>query len=162
MNTIDESMSKWVNEYTCPGFMCVPCKPWKFGNEYHDAGCAMSDIIWRVDLREGMDRPRHLGEKRKRQQRTNDWDTIALNRASVGNRKDCCSRFWLLRFTGTNRTKEEGSLRSCPHKKRRYWPKHVPGDNVIAHFTVKQVGDADAIPWRIRWHPFPHIRDERA
>ena len=27
MNTIDESMSKWVNEYTCPGFMCVPRKP---------------------------------------------------------------------------------------------------------------------------------------
>ena len=63
MNTIDESMSKWVNEYTCPGFMCVPRKPWKFGNEYHDAGCAMSNIIWRVDLREGKDRPRHLGEK---------------------------------------------------------------------------------------------------
>ena len=63
MNTIDESMSKWVNEYTCPGFMCVPRKPWKFGNEYHNAGCAMSDIIWHVDLREGKDRPRHLGEK---------------------------------------------------------------------------------------------------
>ena len=52
MNAIDKSMSKWVNEYTCPGFMCVPCKPWKFGNEYHDAGCTMSDIIWHVDLRE--------------------------------------------------------------------------------------------------------------
>ena len=52
MNTIDKSMSKWVNEYTCPGFMCVPCKPWKFGNEYHDARCTMSDIIWHVDLRE--------------------------------------------------------------------------------------------------------------
>ena len=63
MNTIDESMSKWVKEYTCLGFMCVPHKPWKFANEYHYAGCAMSDIIWHVDLREGKDRPRHLGEK---------------------------------------------------------------------------------------------------
>ena len=79
-----------------------------------------------------------------------------LNRASVGNRKDCCSRFWLLCFTGTNRIKEEGSLCSCPHKKRRYWPKHVPGDNVITHFTRKQVGDADAIHGDLDGIPF-HI-----
>ena len=46
INCINESMSKWVNEFTCPGFMYVPRKPWPFGNEYHDAGCADSDIIW--------------------------------------------------------------------------------------------------------------------
>ena len=51
INCIDESMSKWVNEYTCPGFMFI--QPWPFGNEYHDAGCARSDIIWALDLREG-------------------------------------------------------------------------------------------------------------
>ena len=38
INVIDESMSKWVNEYTCPGFMSVPRKPWSFSNVYHDAG----------------------------------------------------------------------------------------------------------------------------
>ena len=43
---IDKSMSKWVNEFSCPGFMFVPQKPWPFGNEYHDAGCTDSDIIW--------------------------------------------------------------------------------------------------------------------
>ena len=46
INCIDELMSKWINEYMCPGFMYVPRKPWKFGNEYHDAGCADSNIIW--------------------------------------------------------------------------------------------------------------------
>ena len=25
INCINESMSKWVNKYTCPGFMFVPC-----------------------------------------------------------------------------------------------------------------------------------------
>ena len=55
ISAIDESMSKWVSEYTCPGFMSVPRKPQPFGNEYHDAGCADSDIIWQVDLREGKD-----------------------------------------------------------------------------------------------------------
>ena len=63
INCIDESMSKWVNEYTCPGFMFVPRKPWPFGNEYHDAGCAHSDIIWALDLREGKDCPTNLGNK---------------------------------------------------------------------------------------------------
>ena len=63
INCIDKSMSKWVNEYTCPGFMYVPHKPWPFGNEYHNAGCADSDIIWAIDLREGKDRPANLGNK---------------------------------------------------------------------------------------------------
>ena len=63
INCINESMSKWVNEYTCPGFMYVPRKPWPFGNEYHDTGCADSDIIWALDLREGKDQPRNLGKK---------------------------------------------------------------------------------------------------
>ena len=40
--------------------------------------------------------------------------------------------------------------------KRQYWPKHVPGDNVIAHFTRKQVGDADAICGELDGIPF-HI-----
>ena len=54
---IDESMSKWLNEYRCPGFMCVPQRPWKFGNEYHDTGYAESDIIWQVDLQKGKGHP---------------------------------------------------------------------------------------------------------
>ena len=28
-NAIDESLSKWLNEYTCLGFMYIPRKPWK-------------------------------------------------------------------------------------------------------------------------------------
>ena len=63
INVIDKSMSKWVNEYTCPGFMFVPRKPWPFGNAFNDAGYADSDLIWQVKLREGKDRPQHLGGK---------------------------------------------------------------------------------------------------
>ena len=63
MNCIDESMSKWVNEYTCPGFMFVPHKPWSFGNEYHEAGGAESDIIWALELQEGKDQPPQANSK---------------------------------------------------------------------------------------------------
>ena len=30
-------------------------------------------------------------------------------------------------------------------KKRRYWPKHVKGDDIIHHFANKEVGSADAL-----------------
>ena len=60
INCIDESMSKWLNEYTCPGFMFVPQKPWPFGSEYHNAGCADSNIIWSLELK---DRPPQLDNK---------------------------------------------------------------------------------------------------
>ena len=43
-------MSKWLNEFTCPGFMFVPCKPWSFGNEWHDIGCADTNIIWQLEI----------------------------------------------------------------------------------------------------------------
>ena len=50
INAIDESMSKSLNKYTCLGFMYIPRKPWKFGNERHDTGCFSSDVILSVDL----------------------------------------------------------------------------------------------------------------
>ena len=30
-------------------------------------------------------------------------------------------------------------------KKCHYWPRHVPGDDIIMHFTNEEVGKADAI-----------------
>ena len=40
--------------------MFFPHKPWPFGNEYHDAGHADSNIIWSLELHEGKDRPPQL------------------------------------------------------------------------------------------------------
>ncbi len=53
ISCLDESMSKWLGQYTCPGFMCVPRKPWPYGNEYHTIACGESQIIYNVDLVEG-------------------------------------------------------------------------------------------------------------
>ena len=41
-------------------------------------------------------------------------------------------------------------------KKRRYWPKHVSGDEIIAHFKDKDVGAVDAIKGTMDSVPF-HI-----
>ena len=63
VNCLDESMSIWTNKFTCPGFMFVPHKPWPFGNEYHTVCCCTSGIMWGIDLVEGKDRPRALGQQ---------------------------------------------------------------------------------------------------
>ena len=59
-NCLDKSKSKWLNEFTCPGFMFVPCKPWSFGNEWHDIGCADTNIIWQLEICEGKDQPKEI------------------------------------------------------------------------------------------------------
>ena len=91
INCIDESMSKWINEYTCPGFMYIPRKPWKFGNKYHDAGCADSDIIWVLDLREGKDQPQNLGPK-EFDNIGDNWDSAVTHQACVVYRQIVCPR----------------------------------------------------------------------
>ncbi len=64
ISCLDESMIEWLNKW-CPGWMCVPRKPHPFGNEYHsiadiDDG---APVMWRVELREGKDRPSEMGAK---------------------------------------------------------------------------------------------------
>ena len=63
MNCLDKSMSIWTNKFTCPGFMFIPHKPWPLGNEYHTICCCTSGIMWGIDLVEGKDRPRALGQQ---------------------------------------------------------------------------------------------------
>ena len=43
--------------------MFVLQKPWPFGNEYDNAGCADSDNIWALELHEGKDSPTQLNNK---------------------------------------------------------------------------------------------------
>ena len=64
ISVLDESMVEWLNKYG-PGWMCVPCKPHPFGNEYHTIanGDHKSPILYRVELVERKDRPRQLGKK---------------------------------------------------------------------------------------------------
>ena len=63
VNCLDESMSIWTNKFTCPGFMFIPHKPWPFGNKYHTVCCCTSSIMWGIDLVEGKDHPRGLGQQ---------------------------------------------------------------------------------------------------
>ena len=43
--------------------MFFPCKPHPFGNRYHTIACAKSKIIYNVEILEGKDQPRVVGNK---------------------------------------------------------------------------------------------------
>ena len=63
VSVIDESIQEWINCYTCPGWIFVPRKPHPFGNKYHKIACAKSKFINNVDIMEGGDKPRGVGNK---------------------------------------------------------------------------------------------------
>ena len=52
--------------------------------------------------------------------------------------------------------KKTGLFVAALIKKCRCWPKYVPGDEIIAHFDNKDVGDVDAIKGTMDGVPF-HI-----
>lgn len=71
---LDESMSVWLNRFTCPGFMFVPRKPWPFGNEYHTICCGLSGILFRLEIVEGRDFP----TERERPEFDEEGKTVGL------------------------------------------------------------------------------------
>jgi hypothetical protein len=145
ISVIDESMSKWLSEYTCPGWMVVPRKPHPFGNEYHTACCGKSGILWALELVEGKDRPRELGPK--------EFDSEG---ATVGLLKHLTKSIWysgraivldsgFCVLAGLVALRLVGVFAAALIKKRRYWPKYIPGDDIIQHFDDKEVGAVDAL-----------------
>ena len=145
INASDESMSKWLNEYTSPGVLFVPFKRWKFGNEYHDVGCGLSNIIWHVDLCDGKDHTAHLGKKEFNDLGSTIGTLLHLSKPvhGTGNIFILDSGFCVLQ--GLIKLKKRGCFAHALIKKWRYWRKHFLGDEIIAHFTGKEIGDADAI-----------------
>jgi hypothetical protein len=59
ISCLDESMSSWLSKF-CPSFMCVPCKPHPFGNEYHTIANREGGkpIMFWIKLVKGKDRPK--------------------------------------------------------------------------------------------------------
>ncbi len=47
---LDKLMSIWHSQWTCPGWVFCPCKPHPFGNEYHMACCALSGIMFLMEM----------------------------------------------------------------------------------------------------------------
>lgn len=144
ISCLDESMSVWINQYTCPGFMFVPRKPWPFGNEYHTVCCGLSGIMWGIELVEGKDAPR----ERPKPPYENLGKTVGLLLRMLtpiyhtGKVVVLDSGFCVVK--GIVELLKQGVFAAALIKKRRYWPRYVRGDEIRQHFDSKAVGDADA------------------
>ena len=143
-NCLDESMSKWLNKYTCPGFMFVPRKPWPFRNEWHDIGCADTNVIWQLEIREGKDQPQELPKQHDNKGKT-VGTLLHLTKPIHGSGKLVVLDSGFCVLQGLVELKKLGVFAHAVTNKRRYWSKHVKGDDIIQHFANKEVGSADAL-----------------
>ena len=148
---LDESMSPWTNKYTFPGHMCVPREPRPLGNEYHSTYCCISGFMYAVELVEGKDRPR--------QKLTEKFTDITKSGITTSLLLDLCEsifHFCMIVILDSGfcvlvtivKLKKRGVFASALIKKRRYWSKHVNGDQINSHFDDKDIGDADSLPGR--------------
>ena len=140
---LDESMSSWLNKFTCPGWMFVPRKPRPFGNEYHTICCGLTGILFAVELVEGKDRPSQLPSPPPQKKTTHLLLELCKSLYSSGKVIVLDSGFCVLEALIELRKK--GVFAHAVIKKRRYWPKFVPGDDINEHMKDKNVGDVDCL-----------------
>jgi hypothetical protein len=153
---LDESMSKWVNQYTCPGYMCVPRKPWPFGNEYHSISCGVSGIMFAIELREGKDTPAQRPAKEFDDLGKTVGLLLRLTRGIWGSGRVIILDSGFCVLLGIIWLRVKGLFASALIKKRKFWPKFVPGEDIIRHFDDRHVGTVDALRGVMNGKPF-HI-----
>ena len=151
LSCLDESMNSWLNKF-CPGFMSLPRKPHPFGNEYHSIadGDDGKPIMWRVRIVEGKDRPRKPDEtfafptKWEKKVYSNTVELVLdmtepihhTGKIVTGDSGFCVA-------VGVMALHQVGVHGQFLIKKRRYWPKHVPGDYIDSHMMEKPLGETE-------------------
>ena len=143
INCLDESMSIWSNKWTCPGYVFCPRKPHPFGNEYHTICCGICGILFGVEMVEGKDQPSELPSDHKSEKTSNLLLCLCKKLFGTGKVVILDSGFCVL--TGLIALRKVGVFAGALIKKRRYWPKHVPGDMIDEYFKDKDVGEVDSL-----------------
>jgi hypothetical protein len=154
VSCLDESMSPWNNRWTCPGWMFVPRKPHPFGNEYHSICCAETMIMYAIEIVEGKDAP----PQRPRDPNERLGKTVGLllrlckSIYSRGFVVILDSGFCVLQ--GIIELRKKGVFAAAVIKKRKYWPKHVPGDAIDEKMEPTEVGDCNSLPGILEGVPY--------
>lgn len=151
---LDESMMVWTNQFSCPGFMFVPRKPHPFGNEWHTICCGVSGIMFAIELVEGKDAPPERGAPMFDEFGKTVGLLLRLTQSIWYSGKVIILDSGFCVLKGLIELKKKGLYASALIKKRRYWPKHVKGDDVKEHFADKAVGEADAWYGIFENHPW--------
>jgi len=145
VSCLDESMSIWMTKFTCPGWVFCPRKPHPFGNEYHSICDGLSNIMYAIEIVEGRDAPPQIGQR----EHEDKGPTVGLlmrlceNLYNTGKVVILDSGFCVLE--GLVELRKVGVFASAVIKKRRYWPKHVPGDEINRIMNDKELGATDSV-----------------
>ncbi len=162
LSCIAESMNVWLNKIG-PGFMSLPRKPHPFGNEYHSIadGDKGRFIMWCIRLVEGKDRPKlpsgqwAFPSKRERKGYDKTVEllldmTESIHRTGkivTGDSGFCVTA----RVTALH---AHGVFGQFLIKKCRYWPVKVPGDQIDAHMSRKELGEVESFLQDLGGIPF--------
>ena len=125
--------------------MFVPRKPHPFGNEYHKIACAKYKVIYNFEIVEGKDRPRVMGKKQFGEKGATDGLMARMKKQLQETKKVVFMDSGLYVLEGLNSIVKKGVLGQALIKKRRYWPKGVPEEEIIWHMKNKEVGDVDTV-----------------
>jgi hypothetical protein len=139
---LDESMVTYHN-VNSPGHMFVPRKPNPNGNEYHTICDVETGIMFHVELVEGSSRPEQLGPPKYEVEHQSKTTALVLRMTETirgsGRVVIMDSAFCVMKAIVALR--QVGIYVATIAKKRRYWPKDIPGDEVIAFMRRKPVGE---------------------
>ena len=143
MTCLDESMSIWTQTYTCPGWIYCPRKPHPVGNEYHTICCGLSGILFAIEMVEGKHRPKELPSDDRTKKTEGLLMRLTKSLHGSGNVVVLDSGFCVL--SAITALRKVGVFAGALIKKRRYWPKYVPGDEINERFKDKEVGSTDSL-----------------
>ena len=142
ISCLDESMSIWFNKYSCPGWIFCPRKPHPFGNEYHSICCGITGIMFAIEMVEGKDAPAELRVSSKAK---TSALLLRLCKSIYGTGKIVVLDSGFCVLEALIQLRKQWGFAGALIKKRKYWPKHVPGEAIDDAMTGKNVGECDSL-----------------
>ena len=154
LSCLDESMNSWLDKF-CPGFMSVPRKPHPLGNEYHSIadGDDGKPVMWRIKLQEGKDRPKDEtgrwaypsefeGQDTNTGRKFTKTSTLMceMTKPIHGTGKVVSMDSGFCVASGILHLHDLGVYGQALIKKRKFWPKHCPGEQIERYFDGKELG----------------------
>jgi hypothetical protein len=139
---LDESMVQY-DDPSCPGWVFVERKFTDKGNEYHTIADSYTKIVYQLELVEGKDRPVTLGPL--------EFEEEFGKTPSLLLRLTKYSRLWgtgkvimldsgFCVLEGLLALRQRGVYAFAIIKRKRYWPRHIPGDDILQQASNLPLG----------------------
>jgi hypothetical protein len=128
-----------------PRLYVCPKKAPPMGNKYHSICCGLSGKMFGIELVEGKDSPPEVHRQLEDLGKTAGL-LLRLCKGifSTGKVVILGSGFCVLQ--ALIELKKKGVFASAMIKKRRYWPKHIKGEEIKEYMATKAVGTCERLP----------------